>query len=97
MIFLVIISCTPIRTVPVVIVLNPSLSESHTVLVCLESMPVFVCNTTEGSLLWDTNSTSANCVYDENLNRQSPKILGVFTLYRDRVAVNMATNVCLQQ
>ena len=60
-------------------------------LVCLESMPVFVCNTTEGSLLWDTNSTSANCVYDENLNRQSPKILGVFTLYRDRVAVNMAT------
>ena len=73
------------------IVLNPSLSESHTVLVCLESMPVFVCNTTEGSLLWETNSTSANCVYDANLNRQSPKSLGVFTLYRDRVAVNMAT------
>ena len=72
--------------------LDPSLSENRPVLVCLGSMPVFVCNTTEGALLWETSSTLANCIYDSNLNRQSPKILGIFTLYRDEVSIDMNTN-----
>ena len=53
---------------------------------------MFVCNTTEGSLFWETSSTDVNCVYDENLNRQSPKDLGDFILYRDGVSVSMTTN-----
>ena len=77
-----------------VIVLDPSLSVSRPVLVCPGSMPVFVCNTTEGSLLWETiiSSTISTFIYDENLGRQSPKILGNFTLYRDGVAVDMTTS-----
>ena len=75
-----------------VVILDPSESNSRSVPVCLGSMPVFVCKTTEGSLLWESSSTSSNCIYDENLSRQSPKILGDFTLYRDGVAVDMATN-----
>ena len=82
-----------IRTIHVVIVLDPSLSVSRPVLVCPGTMPVFVCNTTEGGLLWETSSTNANNLYDENLNRQSPRTLGNFTLHRDGVAVNMATNL----
>ena len=74
-------------------ILDPSKSVSRFVLVCLGSTPVFVCNTTEGGLLWETSSALANYLYDENLSRQSPRTLGVFTLYRDGVAVNMATNL----
>ena len=77
----------------IVIKLDPSLSVSRPVLICPGSMPVFECNTTEGSLLWETSSTSGNNLYDDNLNRPSPKILGNFTLYRDGVAVNMTTNL----
>ena len=72
--------------------LDPSPSRSSVdVLVCLGSMPVFVCNTTEGSLLWETSSTVANCVYDEDLLRESPKVLGYFILHRDGVFVSNAT------
>ena len=78
----------------VAIVLNPSLSESHAVMVCPGSMPVFVCNTTEGGLLWETASSAiSNFIYDENLDRQSPIILGNFTLYRNGVAVDMTTHL----
>ena len=85
--------CDTLCTIHVVIVLDPSLSVSRPVLVCPGTMPVFVCNTTEGSLLWETSSTSANNLYDENLNRQSPRTLGNFTLHRDGVAVDMTTNL----
>ena len=54
---------------------------------------MFVCNTTEGGLLWETSSAISNFIYDENLDRQSPIILGNFTLYRDGVAVNMVTTL----
>ena len=77
----------------VVIVLDPSLSVSRPVLVCPGTMPKFVCNTTEGGLLWETSSTSSNFIYDHNLNRDSPRILGNFTLHRDGVAVDMTTNL----
>ena len=74
--------------------LDPSSSKSSDdVLVCVGSMPVFVCNTTEGSLLWETNSSDANCVYDEVLMRESPKDLGDFTLHRDGVFVSNATTL----
>ena len=81
---------TDVHAVPVL--LDPSLSASRSVLVCLGSMPVFVCNTTEGSLLWETSSTLVNCIYDNNLNRETPKNLGVFTVYRDEVFIDMNTN-----
>ena len=76
--------------------LNPSLSgtiASRPVLVCPGSMPVFVCNTTEGGLLWETNSTNTNnnFIYNEK-DKTSPRILGNFTIYRDGVAVNMTTS-----
>ena len=75
-------------------ILDPSESNSRSVPVCIDSTTVvFVCNTTEGSLLWGTSSTSSNCIYDEDLSRQSPKILGDFTLHRDGVAVDMTTNL----
>ena len=75
-----------------VVRLDPSPSKSQVdVLVCLGSMPVFVCNTTEGSLLWGTNSTVASCVYDEDLMQESPKVLGDFILHRDGVFVSNAT------
>ena len=73
-------------------ILDPSKSNSRSVPVCIDSTTVvFVCKTTEGSLLWESSSTSSNCIYDEDLSRLSPKILGVFTLYRDGVAVDMTT------
>ena len=78
-------------------ILDPSQPGNRSVLVCPGSKPVFVCNTTEGGLLWDTstsftnNSTSSNFLYDANLNRQSPRILRNFTVYRDGVAVSMTT------
>ena len=77
-------------------VLDPSPSKSRNdVLVCLGSMPVFVCNTTEGSLLWETiiSSTISNFLYDDNLSRQSPKILGNYTIYRNGVAVDMTASM----
>ena len=77
----------------IVIVLEPSRSKIRPVPVCPGSMPVFVCNTTEGGLLWETSSAISNFIYDENLDRLSPRTLGNFTLYRDGVAVNMNTNL----
>ena len=78
-----------------VVILDPSKSNSRVVPICIDSattiMMKFVCNTTEGSLIWETSSTASNYLFDQNLGRQSPKSLGVFTLYRDGVAVNMAT------
>ena len=53
---------------------------------------MFVCNTTEGSLLWETSSApGANWEYDNN-HRDSPKKLGNFTLNETGVAVNPNTN-----
>ena len=52
---------------------------------------MFVCNTTKGSLLWATSSTSSNFIYDANDKRQSPRALGNFTLCRDGVNVDMNT------
>ena len=56
---------------------------------------MFVCNTTEGSLLWETiiSSTILNFLYDDNLSRQSPKSLGNYTIYRNGVAVDMTTSM----
>ena len=55
-------------------------------LVCLGSQPVFVCNTTEGGLLWETSNglASSNFLYDGN-DRESPRMLGIFTLHRDGI------------
>ena len=43
-----------------------------------------VCNTTNGSLVWETSSAQGtNWEYDVNLQRLSPVTLGNFTLSRD--------------
>ena len=55
---------------------------------------MFVCNTTEGSLQWETNSApAANWEYDNNLKRKSPEKFGNFTLYRNGVHEVLAVNV----
>ena len=51
---------------------------------CPGSTAVFFCNTTMGSLLWETSNTTANHLF--NNPAQSPNTLGIFLLYLDGIS-----------
>ena len=50
---------------------------------CPGSTAEFECQTTEGSLLWETSSTAANHIFDDPA--QSSKLLGIFLLQLDGI------------
>ena len=50
---------------------------------CPGSTAAFECQTTKGSLLWETSSTHANHIYDNPA--QSSKMLGIFLLHLDEI------------
>ena len=50
---------------------------------CPGSTAEFNCQTTEGSLLWETSGTTANHVFNNPL--QSPAMLGIFLLSLDGI------------
>ena len=52
---------------------------------CPGSTAEFECQTTEGSLLWETASTHANHIYDNP--GQSSKMLGIFLLHLDGISL----------
>lgn len=57
---------------------------------CLGSTAVFVCNTTIGSLLWETSNTSANHLF--NNPTQSSSTLGIFRLHLDGISTSGKVN-----
>lgn len=50
---------------------------------CPGSTAVFGCQSTHGSLLWETSSTGANHIFDNP--GQSSKVLGIFLLHLDGI------------
>ena len=56
---------------------------------CPGSTAAFECQTTHGSLLWETSSTAANHIFDNPA--QSPKVLGIFLLHLDGILLTNGT------
>ena len=56
---------------------------------CPGSTAMFVCNTTMGSLLWETSSTTSNHVF--NNPTQSSSTLGIFQLHLDGISQTNAS------
>ena len=52
---------------------------------CPESTAEFQCQTTEGSLLWETSSTALNHVFDSP--SQPSRMLGIFLLSLDGISL----------
>ena len=56
---------------------------------CPGSTAIFYCNTTMGSLLWETNNTIANYIF--NNPAQSSSTMGIFRVHLDGITLTNGT------